>query len=65
MHSFKIINAVDSLSVNPHPRNSKKPFGSNNGYRIRVGSYRVVYIIYGSELVIEIVRVSRRKVVYR
>ncbi|PYQ62963.1 MAG: hypothetical protein DMF53_11710 [Acidobacteria bacterium] len=34
------------------------------GYRVRVGDYRIVYSIWSSKLLIEIVRVGHRKDVY-
>ena len=61
----KIIKAVESLSENPFPRNSKKLFGSEHAYRIKIGSYRVVYTILHGKLLIEIVRIAHRKDVYR
>jgi mRNA interferase RelE/StbE len=61
----KIIKAVESLATNPFPRNCKKLFGTEHSYRIKIGSYRIIYTIYGVQLLIEIVRVAHRKDVYR
>ena len=60
----KVINILLSLKENPFPRNSKKLRG-REGYRIRVGDYRILYLIDESEKNIEVVSVAHRKEVYR
>lgn len=61
----KIINAVESLSSNPRPRKVKKLFNSENAYRVRIGSYRIIYTVSSTNLLIEIIRVAHRKDAYR
>ena len=60
----KIINLLLSLKENPFPSNSKKLHG-REGWRIRVGDYRILYIINESEQNIEVISVGHRKEVYR
>ena len=60
----RIVQAVGQLTENPFPPEVKKLVGSERTYRIREGSYRVVYTIAPSALVIEIIRVGHRKDVY-
>jgi mRNA interferase RelE/StbE len=60
----KIINILLSLKEKPFPRHSKKLHG-RDGWRIRVGDYRILYIVQESEKNIEIVSVAHRKEVYR
>jgi mRNA interferase RelE/StbE len=60
----KIVRAVEQLSTNPYPVGVKKLVGSEHTYRIREGSYRVVFTVAASSLVIEIIRVGHRKDVY-
>lgn len=36
-----------------------------NAYRIRVGNYRIVYIVKDVELLIEIIRIADRKEIYK
>ncbi len=60
----KIINLLLSLKENPFPRNSKKLHG-REGWRIRVGDYRILYIIDESDRIIEVISVAHRKDVYR
>lgn len=60
-----IIEVVESLAANPHPPICRKLVGSDKTWRVRVGNYRVIYNIFSSSLIIEIVRVAHRKDVYR
>ncbi len=53
------------LANDPFPRGVRKLVGSEFSYRIRVGEYRVVYEVFESRLLIEIVRVRHRKDAYR
>lgn len=61
----RILRAIEDLRSNPFPASSKKLVGSNFTYRIRVGDYRVVYIVNRPLGEIEIQRVGHRKEVYR
>ena len=61
----RILAAVDSLSTQPLPAGVRKLQGSQRTYRIRVGTYRVVYELYESRLVVEVIRVRHRKDAYR
>ncbi len=61
----KIIEIIDDLYINPVPDEAKKIKGSNNIYRIRQGTYRIVYQIYKNELLVIVIRVRHRKDAYR
>jgi mRNA interferase RelE/StbE len=52
------------LEEEPRPLGSSKLEGSD-GYRIRVGDHRVVYLIDDRARTVEIVRVAHRREVYR
>ena len=58
-----ILKAIYSLADNPRPIGCKKLKGSSS-YRIRVADYRIVYDIFDSMLIIEIVNVGSRGGVY-
>jgi len=60
----KVINILLSLKENPFPRNSKKLRG-REGYRIRVGDYRILYLIDEPDKNIEVISVAHRREVYR
>ena len=61
----RILEAIENLADNPLPGGCKKLVGSEHTFRIRVGDYRIVYDIQGSELVVYVVRVRHRRDVYR
>ncbi len=61
----RVIAAVDALASGPLPPGATKLRGSQRTYRIRVGTYRVIYELFESRLVIEIVRVRHRSDAYR
>jgi len=58
-----IIEAIDNLAENPRPLGYKKLTG-RNGYRIRVGTYRIIYDIFENNLIIEIVNIGVRGNIY-
>ena len=53
-----------SLSKTPFPANSKKLQGQDN-YRLRVGSFRVIYCVEAKTKTVTILRVADRKTIYR
>jgi mRNA interferase RelE/StbE len=56
--------AVYNLADTPRPHGCKKLKGSTS-YRIRVGDYRVIYDIFDSILVIEVITLGHRKDMYQ
>ena len=60
----RIIRRIGQLAKDPHPSGSKKLSG-NDKYRVRQGSYRIVYSIEDYELIVVVVKVGHRKDVYR
>ena len=62
--AFSIIKAIGELKTNPRPIGSIKLKGSNS-QRIRVGNYRIIYEIFDSLLLIDIIKIGHRKDVYK
>ena len=60
----QIMKRIGLLAGNPRPPGCTKLSGYDR-YRIRQGSYRIVYGIEDDELVVYIVKVGHRKDVYR
>ena len=57
---------LELLSVDPRPPGAAMLRGGERGrWRVRVGDYRVVYVISDRELVVIVVRVAHRREVYR
>ncbi|BDA66331.1 addiction module antitoxin [Calothrix sp. PCC 7716] len=56
---------IDELADNPRPNGVVKLVNGENRYRIRVGDYRVLYIIFDDVLLVTVVKVGHRREVYR
>lgn len=58
-----ILEAIANLAEDPRPSGCKKLKG-RDGYRIRTGNYRIIYEIFDTDLVIDVVAVGHRKDIY-
>lgn len=56
----RLRDAVRGLSEEPRPYGGRKIKGAERTYRIRVGSYRVVYEVYDNDNLVLILQVARR-----
>jgi mRNA interferase RelE/StbE len=59
-----IFAAISELENNPRPVGYKKLKG-RDGYRIRCGNYRIIYEIFESTLVIDVINLGHRKNIYK
>lgn len=60
----RILADIAELASNPRPPQSRKLSGSEK-YRLRCGTYRVLYEIQDQILVVCVVKVGHRREVYR
>jgi len=60
----RIIRRIGQLADDPRPPCSKKLSGRDR-YRIRQGTFRIVYGIEDDELIVYVVKVGHRKDIYR
>ena len=60
----RIISSIESLANNPRPDGCKKLSG-RPAWRIRIGSYRVIYEIQDEKLIVLVVRIGHRREIYR
>jgi mRNA interferase RelE/StbE len=60
----RILAVIDSLSEEPRPSGVERLSGQER-YRVRQGSYRIIYEINDREVVVVVVKVGHRKDVYR
>ena len=58
-----ILKGIAALGANPRPQGCKKLKG-REGYRIRVGNYRIIYDIFDRELIVDVIAVGDRKDIY-
>jgi len=59
-----VLAAILALRANPLPSGIKK-LKNMDGYRLRVGAYRVLYTVNEKEKLLEIYAIGHRKDVYR
>jgi mRNA interferase RelE/StbE len=64
-HRRRIAKAIDALARAPRPEGSTKLASADDAYRIRIGDYRVVYVIADKVLIVYIIRVGHCKDIYR
>lgn len=62
---IRLVAAIESLALDPHPPDSRKLAGFDGIWRLRVGDYRVCYGWEQDQLVILILTVGRRADVYQ
>jgi len=56
---------IDDLATDPRSHGTEKLEGEDNKYRVRVGSYRIIYEIHDDVLVVLVLRIGHRRDVYR
>ncbi len=61
----RVAKTIVALADDPHPQGSRKLTGYEDVFRVRVGSYRVLYSVSGKQLVIIVLKIGHRKDVHR
>jgi mRNA interferase RelE/StbE len=60
----RIDGAIALLAEDPRPPASR-PLRGRDGYRVRVGDYRIIYTIHDDVLLVVVVTLGHRREVYR
>jgi mRNA interferase RelE/StbE len=60
----RIFPKIEGLATEPRPTGCKKLKGGDKEWRVRVGDYRVVYIIDDPKLLVTVTRIRNRSEVY-
>ena len=60
----RVVAAILGLRENPFPSGIKK-LKNIDGYRLRVGDYRVLYTVNEKERILEVYAIGHRKDIYR
>lgn len=60
----RILARIDALALDPRGKGCAK-LSDRERYRVRLGSYRIVYEIRDAEFVVLVVKVAHRSAVYR
>jgi mRNA interferase RelE/StbE len=61
----RIVGRIGKLANNPRPHGAQKLAGHRDRYRVRQGSYRIVYSVNDAVCEVVIVKVGHRREVYR
>ena len=61
----RIVNAIQSLAEQPRGASAEKLSGAKSRYRVRVGSFRVVYAVDDKRREVDVVKIGHRREVYR
>jgi mRNA interferase RelE/StbE len=60
----RIMPRLEHLASAPRPPGCRKLKGGDNEWRIRVGSYRIVYVIDDAARTVDVTRIAHRRDVY-
>lgn len=55
---------IDSLGIEPRPVGAKK-LTNHEGYRLRKGDYRILYVVHDKASLVRIYRIGHRREIYR
>lgn len=61
----RIVGAVRGLAVDPRPAGCRKLSGYEDVFRIRVGTYRVIYSVDAGRIIVIILEIGHRRDAYR
>ena len=61
----RVVERIQRLAENPRPHGCEKLSGKHPRYRIRQGTFRILYEIEDDELVVYVVKVADRRDVYK
>ena len=61
----RVMPRLENLASVPRPRDCKKLKGGDKEWRIRVGDYRIVYVIDDAARTVDVTRIAHRREVYK
>lgn len=61
----RVQGAIDRLADDPHPAGMIALRGAPGAFRIRVGDYRVIYVLRDDLLLVVVIDIGHRRDVYR
>ena len=60
----EVTRKIEALAVDPYPPGCEK-LAAQNSFRIRQGSYRIIYTIEDDKLIVIVIKIGHRRDVYR
>ena len=61
-YQVRLIKAIQQLAANPRPPGCKKLRGHQDAYRIKVGDYRIIYLLQDHLLVVLILMLDTERI---
>lgn len=61
----RVQGVIDRLADDPHPAGMIALRGAPGAFRIRVGDYRVIYVLHDDLLLVVVIDIGHRRDVYR
>lgn len=62
---LRVLRTIRDLGVEPQPRGCRKLRGYEDVFRVRVGTFRVLYSVEPERILVIILKVGHRKDIYR
>lgn len=62
---LRVVRAIAGLAARPRPSGTRKLRGFDDVYRLRAGTYRILYSIEDRRLLVIVLKVGHRRDVYR
>ena len=61
----RVARTVATVAIDPRPRGARKLAGYDDVFRVRTGSYRIIYSVEDTRLIVLVLKIGHRKDVYR
>lgn len=61
----KIVEAIQILAISPFPEGCRKLKGEEDVYRVRQGSYRIIYEVIENKIIVLVLKIGHRKDIYK
>lgn len=61
----KIVEAIQILAISPFPEGCRKLKGEEDVYRVRQGSYRIIYEVIENKIIVLVFKIGHRKDIYK
>lgn len=65
LEQIRVLRAINTLESDPRPRGCRKLRAYADTFRIRVGTYRIIYSIEDTRLLILVLKVGHRRAIYQ
>ena len=61
----RVVRRIAALAAEPRPRGCEELTGPTDVYRVRLGPYRILYVVDDAARTVDVLKVGHRREVYR